>query len=104
MQPGSTDEQPRIPALPLVFASVGFTGIGLFSWEIVVFTSTFEGRGTALWLLLFAVLAGPAGGSAVAYSSRRWWPFFAGVAVALVPIALAALLLASGPAGPVVTD
>lgn len=103
MRPESTDE-PLLPALPLVFASVGFTGIGLFAWEIVVLASTFEGRGAALWLLLFAVLAGPASGSAVAYSRRRWWPFFAGVAVALVPIVLAALLLASGPAGPAVTD
>jgi uncharacterized membrane protein YdfJ with MMPL/SSD domain len=103
MEPGSIAERPPLPALPLVFASVGFAGLGLFAWLLVAFATTAEsglqGRGAGLWLLLFGALAGTATGSAVACSTRRWWPFFVGVAITLVPIALAVMLVLTAPTG-----
>lgn len=102
MQLEITDERPRPPALPLVFASVGFAGVGAFAWLIVALAwatkGPLGGRGYELWLLLFGTLAGTAAGSAATYVSRRWWPFIVGIAIALVPVVLAAILIGSAPA------
>jgi hypothetical protein len=95
------DERPRPPALPLVFTTVAFAGVAFFSWLVVAIGSTIKGPFTAhgvdLWLLLLLVFVGPMFGSATTYASRRWWPFFTGLAITLVPIVLALLLIITAP-------
>jgi hypothetical protein len=96
----TADIEPGPPGLPLAFASLGVMGVGLFAWGfLAIWSTSLRSVGSTDWLIAFGTLAGIPTGSFAAYKTRRWWPFFAGVAITLIPVLLLVLVFVLAPGG-----
>jgi hypothetical protein len=84
-----------MPLIAFVLSAIGTMGLSLFAWAILALFEAMGGYSPKPGVLLFVpLLPLPAAiiGAVASWRTKRYWPFYAGLAVSLLPVALAFLL------------
>lgn len=92
---GTVPDPHSMPVIALVLSAIGTMGFSLFAWAVLTLLEAMGGYSPEPGALLFVpLLPLPAAlvGAVASWRTKRYWPFYAGLAVSLLPIALAFLL------------
>jgi hypothetical protein len=91
----------RVPIMPLLAAAIGISGVAFFGWLATAIAPcgnadlsfAVKGCGGLGMLVPASLLPAAVLGAAVAHIIQRWWPFFLGAALTLMPTTVVGTVL-----------
>ena len=88
MDSATLEDQSPPSALLLALPAAILSAVAGFAWLFLALEAIFAAPWSNYWLWCGFALPGAAVGAVVTHSTRRWWPFFLGLAITLLPIVL----------------
>ncbi|HWB68761.1 MAG TPA: hypothetical protein VG518_02175 [Solirubrobacterales bacterium] len=79
-------------ALLLALPAAVLSTVAAIAWVLLALEAFFAAPWDPQWLFCGLALPSATIGSVATYTTRRWWPFFLGLAITLIPLVLFAIL------------